>query len=30
LTAAKEELARVSAASYLEELVGTIGRQPIK
>lgn len=29
LTAAKEELERVSAPAYLEELVGTIGRQPI-
>ncbi|MEO0509215.1 MAG: hypothetical protein AAF065_05105 [Verrucomicrobiota bacterium] len=30
LTAAKEELEKVSAPTYLAELVGTIGRQPIK
>ncbi|MGB0745261.1 MAG: hypothetical protein ACPGSB_12120, partial [Opitutales bacterium] len=29
LTAAKAELERVSQPTYLEELVGTIGRQPI-
>jgi hypothetical protein len=30
LTAAREELEKVSSPSYLELLVGTIGRQPIK
>ncbi|PXA05207.1 hypothetical protein DDZ13_04395 [Coraliomargarita sinensis] len=30
LTAAKEQLEKVSKPSYLKELVGTIGRQPIK
>jgi hypothetical protein len=30
LTAAKEELETVSAPAYLDDLVGTIGRQPIK
>ena len=30
LTAARAELVKVSAASYLDDLVGTIGRQPIK
>lgn len=30
LTAAKEELEKVSKPAYLEQLVGTIGRQPIQ
>lgn len=30
LTAAKEELEKVSVSGYLDDLVGTIGRQPIK
>jgi hypothetical protein len=30
LTAAKEELEKVSAPSYIDDLRGTIGRQPIK
>ena len=30
LTEAKEQLAKVKAEQYLDELVGTLGRQPIE